>query len=172
MHADEAECGAFASLSAVFDSSDEDDLAAPGISPLPVQRDNGDLAHEIEDPPKCGSDEALTKEVQRLAKEYREAGLPHLQKAQLLDSFSLGRPVTIVVLAEGEQLQEQLSRLGLSTDGLSPAAANSLKSIAGAAQELHLQGCHENMVLLALSQLKLQECQLVCAQVPFLGGCF
>ena len=48
---------------------------------------------------------------------------------------------------------------------LSPAAATSLRGIAAVAQELRLQGCEESMVLLALSQLRLQECQLACAQV-------
>lgn len=48
---------------------------------------------------------------------------------------------------------------------LSPAAASSLHSIAAAAQELRLQGCQNSNFLLALSQLRIQECELACAQV-------
>lgn len=83
MHADEADCGAFTSLSAVFDSSDEDDLAAPGISPLPFQRDNDDPVHKLGDQARFESDEALTNEVFRLAEEYKEAGSTQLQQRDL-----------------------------------------------------------------------------------------
>lgn len=62
-------------------------------------------------------------------------------------------------------MHEQLCSLGLSAAVLSPAAANDLQTIAAVAQELRLQGCQENMVLLAVTQLRLEECQLACAQV-------
>ncbi|KAL3143376.1 hypothetical protein ABBQ38_002204 [Trebouxia sp. C0009 RCD-2024] len=61
-------------------------------------------------------------------------------------------------------MHEQLCSLGLSAAVLSPAAANDLQTIAAVAHELRLQGCQENMVLLAVTQLRLEECQLACAQ--------
>ena len=62
-------------------------------------------------------------------------------------------------------MHEQLCSLGLSSAVLSPSATSNLQTIAAVAQELRLQGCHENMVLLAVTQLRLEQCQLACAQV-------
>ena len=52
-------------------------------------------------------------------------------------------------------MHERLCSLGLSSAVLSPAAASNLQTIAAVAQELRLEGCHENMVLLAVTQLRL-----------------
>lgn len=82
---------------------------------------------------------------------------------QLADPRCTSRQVRL--RCTGKQLQEQLSCLGLSTTQLSPAAAGDLQCIAAAAQALRLQNCQHSAFLLALSQLRIQESQLACAQV-------
>ncbi|DBA75170.1 hypothetical protein WJX77_006789 [Trebouxia sp. C0004] len=135
MEDNESAHGLPSSLSAVFDSSDDDDLLNTQATQTALYKDHS--ANGLQCTAQDVQDDLLCSQVLRLSDEYSQAG---------------------------EQLQEQLSCLGLSTTQLSPAAACDLQCIAAAAQALRLQGCQNSAILLALSQLRIQESQLACAQ--------
>ena len=63
-----------ASLSAVFDSSDDDDLVASAAEPRTVHHDIGDVPTTATDGMQPQPDSLLTSELLRLAEEYRQAG--------------------------------------------------------------------------------------------------
>lgn len=162
MEDNEGAHGLPSSLSAVFDSSDDDDLLNTQATQTALDKD--DSANGLQCTAQDRQDDLLRSQLLRLSDEYRQAGQTVLLCRHSLQI--LGAPVAQIRLQfTGEQLQEQLSCLGLSTTQLSPAAASDLQCIAAAAQALRLQGCQSSAFLLALSQLRTQESQLACAQV-------
>lgn len=138
-------------LTAVFDSSDEEDKQQHPTRTL-TTRDHKEAA---------AADAALCAELSRLSQEYDQEGKALRWCLEASCAHSAHKKAQVA----GAQACEVLSCLGLSPDRLSRGGQDTLAHIATTARSLHLQGCEQYMFLVALLQLREQQHSLYCAQV-------
>lgn len=138
-------------LTAVFDSSDEEDVP-PHATRTVTTQDHKEAA---------AADVALSAELSKLSHEYDQEGKSLRSCLEAICAYSVRKKAQVA----GAQACEVLSCLGLSPEMFSRGGQETLAHIAATARSLHLQGCEQYMFLVALLQLREQQHSLYCAQV-------